>query len=194
MEWLMGPSFIAVHTYGSQFLISGKVSGAGYIHFSTSCLLCDCSGALSKRSASIPLIYKWWNFSDLTCIQKLASQYYKEFEIIVLEERRMCGRDLGFLFALGYISYRELVWTVLPSLSALVQLKYFQVSRITAPKALKDILILLGMNQNPRCLTFWGYASILMDVCFTTLMHTWQWWSFTWGHTVDTFLLSICTS
>lgn len=88
-------------------------------------------------------------------------------------------KRFGFLFALGYISYRELVWTVLPSLSALVQLKYFQVSRVTAPKALKDILILLGMNQNPRCLAFWDYASILMDVCFTSLMHTWQWWSYT---------------
>lgn len=58
-------------------------------------------------------------------------------------------KRFGLLFALGYISYRELVWTVLPSLSALVQLKYFHVSRVTAPKALKDILILLGMNQNP---------------------------------------------
>lgn len=61
----------------------------------------------------------------------------------------------GFLFALCYISCRELVWTVLPSLSALVQLKYFHVGRVTAPKALKAILILLRMNQNPQCLAFW---------------------------------------
>lgn len=78
----------------------------------------------------------------------------------------------GFLFALGYISCRELVWTGLHSLSVLVQLKYFHVSRVTAPKALKDILILLGMNQKPRCLEFWDYASTLMDVCFTSRMHT----------------------
>lgn len=86
---------------------------------------------------------------------------------------------LGFLFALCYISCRELVWTVLPSLSTLVQLKYFHVSRVTAPKALKAILILLRMNQNPQCLAFWDYASTLMNICSTSLMHTWQWWRFT---------------